>query len=95
MTKDEDISVVQKHLAGETLDDIYFVVDEPRVIVGDGWIRVPVRPSHEPKHLNRFYGLLADINGEIMDETGENILLLAGDPLEPVEDIPLASNGAR
>ena len=95
MTKEEAVSIVQKHLLGETLDDIYVVVDEPRIIIGDGWIRVPVRPSHEPKRLNRFYGLLADINGEILDETGENILLLAGDPLEPVEDVPLVSSGAQ
>jgi hypothetical protein len=81
MTVQEAVELVEKRLEGEKIGDIYLVADGSRATECDGWIRVPVRPSEEPRRIVYFYALLADINVEIMDETGAQIILTAGDPL--------------
>ena len=77
--------------------DIYFQVDKKRVWRGDGWIRVLVQPSREPKRVHYMYGLLADLSVQIGDDLGINLLLDAGDPLEgyPEPEPAITETAAR
>ncbi|MBC8140879.1 MAG: hypothetical protein H7Y38_05500, partial [Armatimonadetes bacterium] len=82
-----------KKAAYQTLfGDIYFQVDKQAVRRGDGWVRIPVQPSREPRRIHYMYGLLADLSVQIGDELGINLLLDAGDPLEgypePIVETP-------
>ena len=81
MNKSEIAALVQKHLNGERLGDIYFQVDEPGILTGEGWVRVPVRPSHLPQRLSTFYGFLADMAEKIYEAEQTNVLLMTGDAL--------------
>lgn len=85
MTNAEIARLVEKHLAGRRLDGIYFVVDEPNIRDGDNWWRVPVRASRLPQRTFTLFELLAEVEEEIRDEEGRNILLMTGEPL--TEDV--------
>ena len=52
---------------GERLGDIYFQVDESRILTGEVWVRVPVRPSHLPKKLYTLYEFLSEKQEEIVE----------------------------
>jgi hypothetical protein len=82
MSKTEIIELVRRYTDATRLRDIYFVVDEKGVIVGDGWYRVPVRPSRLPERLFEFYELLVETGEEIAEKEGINVLLMTGEPLE-------------
>ena len=90
LTEEDIAGIVQRYLDKERSDtaykaifgDIYFQVDRQSIVKGDDFVRVPVRPSREPNRVHYMYGLLADINVEIIDNELINIYLSSGDPLE-------------
>jgi hypothetical protein len=88
MSKHDIAEVVRKHLTGQTLGDIYFVVDEARIQTGDNWWRVPVRPSRLPEKIYPLYEFLAELEEKISTKEEWNILLMGGEPL--FEDEPEA-----
>lgn len=94
MSNEEIGAIVQRYLDDERSDpayqtifgNIYFEVDTPHIVKSDNHARVPVRPSTEPRRVHYMYGLLADINVEIVDKELINIYLAPGDPLESSEE---------
>ena len=81
MSKLELSAIVRRHLEGKRLGDITFTVDESGIQTGDDWWRVPVRPSYLPRKLFTLYEFLAEVEQEIFEAEGRNILLLTGEPL--------------
>lgn len=89
MSKSEIAAMVRKHIDGEKLGDIYFEVDEPGILTGEGWVRVPIRPSHLPRKLSTLYNFLMDKADEIYETEQVEIMLLSGEVL--FEDEPQAA----
>ena len=75
-------ATVQRYLDGIHLGDIFFVVDSARIVTGDNWVRVPVRPSRLPAKLFQYYEILAELQEDIVAKEGFDLLLMAGEPLE-------------
>ncbi len=74
-------ALVRHYLAGRHVEDITFEVDAEHIESGDNWWRVPVRPSRWPKRLFLVYEEMAEVEGEILETKGLNVLLFTAEPL--------------
>ena len=82
MTKQEIAAIVRKHLDKERIGDITFEVRDDEVITGDDWWRIPVHPSRLPDRMLVYHLLMSDVEQEISEQEGFNILLMSGESLD-------------
>jgi hypothetical protein len=72
---------VRPYVNSKFVGDISLSVDEARVHLRNGYWRVPVRPSREPKPLFAYYEALADLEEEVQEKEGLRVTIASGDPL--------------
>lgn len=75
-TKTDVAQTVRTHLQGSRPGGATLDVIESDIRKIDGWWRVPVRPSQEPKHTFEYYDALAQIEEEISEKTRLKVLLV-------------------
>lgn len=69
-------SVVRRHLEGERFADLHMTVLEDGLREDDGWWYVPVKPGQPFRRSDLYYAVLGDLEQEIDEEEGLNILLV-------------------
>ncbi len=81
----EIATLVRPYIQDKQIEDITLHVDEKRIVLQNGYWRIPIRPSREPRPLFPYYEALANLEEEIQDKEDIKITLASGDPL--VEEI--------
>jgi hypothetical protein len=76
MTKQQITELVARHLAGPRFADVQVQIEDEGVRQEDSWWFVPIRPLQHFVRSDQFYAILADLEEEIDQETGLNILLV-------------------
>ena len=82
MSKHEIAEVVRRHARSVRFADIEIQVDEEGVSHDGDWWYVPVRPVHAFRRTDLYYAFLADLEEDVDEEEGLNILLVPCAALE-------------
>jgi hypothetical protein len=69
-------------LARHNSDDLSIAVEDDGVRRGDDWWYVAVRPSRRIEKVTSYYELLAEVEEEVDETTGLNVLLVPTFPEE-------------
>ncbi len=76
MTESQIADVVRRHLAGGTFAGLGMSVLDDGVRQDGDWWYVPVTPSDSFTRTDQYYAVLGDLEQEIEDQDGLNILLV-------------------
>ena len=72
---------VRPYVANKTIGDITLSLDDERILLRNGYWRIPIRPSREPNPLFPYYEALADIEEEVQENEGLKVSIASGNPL--------------
>jgi|GEM_PF-1904794 len=81
LTPQEVADRARPYVMKKTVGKITLSVDDAGVRLQNGYWRIPVSPSHEPKPLFPYYEALADLNDEIQEGEGFKVSIASGNPL--------------
>ncbi len=72
---------VRPYVAKKTIGDITLSLDDTRILLRNGYCRIPIRPSREPHPLFPYYEALADLEDELQENEGLKVTIASGNPL--------------
>jgi hypothetical protein len=73
---------VREYLEDCRPDGLMLEVMEDQILHGEGWWRVPVRPSAMPPKLYQYYEAMVEVEEELQEKEGLNILFMTSEPVE-------------
>lgn len=82
ISKQEAAELVRKYLRGRQFPGgVTFRVEDSHVFYGDGWVRVPIHPSHWPERRYPIYEEIGHLEEDIANGEGVNLFLFLGEPI--------------
>ena len=71
----------REYLKGCCPEGLTLEVMEDQILKGEGWWRVPVRPNSMPTKLYAYYQAMAEVEEELLEKEGLNILFMTSEPI--------------
>jgi hypothetical protein len=81
LTASDVANKVRPYIANKTIGDVTLSLDDERILLRNGYWRIPIRPSREPDPLFPYYEALADLEDELQENEGLKVSIASGNPL--------------